>query len=167
MDVAFLHRDGAESRTNYLFVEGNNDCTIVAEKGVALDERDLTELVASLSTRTAAGDMLVLSGDAGNCPNPFVYNTIMEALADRDLRVFVDTSGPALARCVERGPFLIKPNLSELSTLCGREVSGREEDILRALDQLDAYGIQIIAVSLGSAGSVGMPAGAVQGGPAG
>jgi 1-phosphofructokinase family hexose kinase len=154
VDVAFLHREGAESRTNYLFVEGNNDCTIVAEKGVALSETDIAELISLLMTRTADGDSLVLSGDAGNCPNPFVYNTVLESLEERDLRVFVDTSGPALARCVERGPFLIKPNLSELSALCDREVSSGDDDLLRALDSLDKYGVQVIAVSLGSEGSI-------------
>jgi 1-phosphofructokinase family hexose kinase len=154
LDVAFIHKDGAESRTNYLFVEKNNDCTIVAEKGVPIDEADLRELVASLKARTEAGDYLVLSGDAGNCENPFVYNDILEELRDRELRVFVDTSGPVLARCLESSPFLIKPNLSELSALCGREVSCELDDLRDALDSLDAYGVEIVAVSLGGAGSI-------------
>ena len=154
LEAAFLHKNGAESRTNYLLVERNNDCTIVAEKGVSLGESDLAELVASLRTAAAPGDWLVLSGDAGNCADPFVYNGIMEELRDKKLLIFVDTSGPALARCVQGAPFLIKPNLRELSTLCGREVSCRDDDILRALESLRATGVEIIAVSLGSAGSI-------------
>jgi 1-phosphofructokinase family hexose kinase len=154
VDVAFIHKQGAESRTNYLFVEGNNDCTIVAEKGVQLRDTDLAELIAMLEERVSDGDSLVLSGDAGNCPDPFVYNTILSALGGRHLRVFVDTSGPALARCMECAPFLIKPNLSELSALCGREVSADDDDILAALGLLDRFGVEIIAVSLGGAGSV-------------
>jgi 1-phosphofructokinase family hexose kinase len=154
LEVAFIHRDGAESRTNYLFVESNNDCTIVAEKGVPLVEDDLDELVASLKARTAPGDYLVLSGDAGNCANPFVYNDILAELRNRDLRVFVDTSGPALAKCLESAPFLIKPNLSELSSLCGRKVRCELDDLRDALDSLERYGVEIVAVSLGSAGSI-------------
>jgi 1-phosphofructokinase family hexose kinase len=154
LELAFIHREGAESRTNYLFVEGNNDCTIVAEKGVTLEEADLDELIASLKARTGAGDYLVLSGDAGNCPNPFVYNDILHELRDKDLRVFVDTSGPVLASCLESSPYLIKPNLSELSALCKRELTGDIEDLREALDSLDRYGVEVIAVSLGKAGSV-------------
>jgi len=154
LEVAFLHKNGAESRTNYLLVERNNDCTIVAEKGVPLGGSDLAELVASLRTGIAPGDWLVLSGDAGNCADPFVYNGIMEELRDKKLLIFVDTSGPALARCLQSAPFLIKPNLRELSTLCGREVSCRDDDILRAVESLRTSGVEIIAVSLGSAGSI-------------
>ena len=154
LEVAFLHRDGAESRTNYLLVERGNDCTIVAEKGVPLGSADLAELVSSLKARTRPGDWLILSGDAGNCADPFVYNGIMDELRDRKLRIFVDTSGPALARCVQSAPFLIKPNLRELSSLCGREVGCNDDDILRALESLNTRGVEIVAVSLGGAGSI-------------
>ncbi len=154
LEVAFIHKNGAESRTNYLLVERDNDCTIIAEKGVPLRDAEIAELITSLKAGTKVGDDLVLSGDAGNCANPFVYNEILEELRDRKLRVFVDTSGPALARCVQGAPFLIKPNLRELSALCRREVSARDEDVLRALASLEGSGIQIIAVSLGSAGSI-------------
>jgi fructose-1-phosphate kinase PfkB-like protein len=78
----------------------------------------------------------------------------MEELKDKPLRVFIDTSGPALARCIERAPFLIKPNLSELSFLCGREVTGEGQDLFRALDSLDKYCVEIVAVSLGKEGSM-------------
>jgi 1-phosphofructokinase family hexose kinase len=154
LEVEFIHRDDSASRTNYLIVERNNDCTIVAEKGVPLSPEDLDEVIASLRAKTGAGDYLVLSGDAGNCPNPFVYADIMGELRDKGLRVFIDTSGHALARCMESAPFLVKPNLSELSFLCGREVEGEEADLLRALDSLDRYGVEMIAVSLGSGGSL-------------
>jgi 1-phosphofructokinase family hexose kinase len=154
LEVEFIHREGAASRTNYLIVERSNDCTIVAEKGVPLGPEDLADIVASLEAKTSPGDCLVLSGDAGNCPNPFVYNDIALALRGKGLRVFIDTSGPALAKCVELSPFLIKPNLSELSFLCGREVACEDGDLLRALESLDEYGVQVIAVSLGSEGSI-------------
>lgn len=154
VQVEFIHREGASSRTNYLIVERSNDCTIVAEKGVPLGQEDLDAIVGSLRAKTGPGDCLVLSGDAGNCPNPFVYNDIVAALKDKGLRVFIDTSGPALAKCVELSPFLIKPNLGELSYLCGREVACEDGDLLRALDSLDGFGVQVIAVSLGSEGSI-------------
>jgi 1-phosphofructokinase family hexose kinase len=154
VEPAFIHREGASSRTNYLLVERNNDATIVAEKGVPLGEEELAQVVSRLAADLEAEDDLILAGDAGNCSNPFVYKDIMEALRDKKLRFFVDTSGPALGRCVEGSPFLIKPNLNELSALCGRPVSPCDEDLLLALDSLDRYRIPIIAVSLGKEGSV-------------
>jgi 1-phosphofructokinase family hexose kinase len=152
--VEFIHREGASSRTNYLLVERDNDCTIIAEKGVPLEQEDLDEVIDSLVRLSRTGDSLVLSGDAGNCPDPFVYKTIMDGLRDKAPRVFVDTSGPALAKCMEGGPFLIKPNLGELSFLCGRELSCEVAEILAAIDSLDAHGVEIVAVSLGGGGSI-------------
>jgi 1-phosphofructokinase family hexose kinase len=154
LEVAFIHKDGAESRTNYLVVERSNDCTIIAEKGVPLRQQDIAELIDAMRARILVGDFLVLSGDAGNCENPFVYNQILQQLADRGLRVFVDTSGPALARCMESALFLVKPNLRELSALCGREVTAREDDVLRALDSLGGSPVEVVAVSMGGAGSI-------------
>ena len=147
-------QERGRERTNYLLVERSNDCTIVAEKGVPLGGADLAQLVSSLKAGIKPGDWLILSGDAGNCADPFVYNGIMDELRDRKLRVFVDTSGPALARCIQSAPFLIKPNLRELSSLCGREVGCNDEDILHALESLNIRGVEIVAVSLGSAGSI-------------
>jgi len=154
VDVEFIHKAGALSRTNYLFVERTNDCTIVAEKGVPLSEEDLAGIIGFMQGKMGQGDFLVLSGDAGNCPDPFVYNGIMNRFREMNLRVFIDTSGPALAKCIESAPFLIKPNLNELSFLCGREVASEDNAVRRALDSLDRYGIEIIAVSLGKDGSI-------------
>ncbi|TCL77021.1 fructose-1-phosphate kinase [Hydrogenispora ethanolica] len=154
LDVAFLHRKNENSRTNYLFVEKSNDCTIVAEKGVSLVKEDLDEIVALLKEKTAPGDDLVISGDASNYSDPLVYNEILEHLKDKRLKIFLDTSGPTLLKCIEVAPFLIKPNLDELSLLCGKKIAGDDQSVLAALQSLDRYQVEIIAVSLGKDGSI-------------
>lgn len=49
---------------------------------------------------------------------------------------------------------MIKPNLDELSTLAGYSIPEDDTSIIKAIDSLDRYGVEIIAVSLGGNGSI-------------
>ncbi len=153
--VKFLHKNGEneDSRTNYLIIEDNGDCSTIASRGVDLDQQDIEELITLLLENVKEGDLVVLSGDATNCYDPQVYNIIMKRLKDLKPKFFLDASGPTLTNCIKEAPYLIKPNLDELSSLYGKELR-TDEDILLAIDSLSAHGIEIIAVSLGEDGSI-------------
>ncbi len=153
--VKFLHKHGEneDSRTNYLIIEDNGDCSTISSRGVDLDQQDIEELITLLLNNVKEGDLVVLSGDATNCYDPQVYNMIIRRLKDLNLKFFLDASGPTLTNCIKESPYLIKPNLDELSSLCGKELS-TQEDILLAIDSLADHGIDIIAVSLGGDGSI-------------
>ncbi len=149
----FVFREEGESRTNYILAESDNTCTTIAEKGPALSEWDLRDIIQELRQSLGFGDSLVLSGDASNCPDPFIYNRIARELADKKLRIYLDASGESLKKGLECSPFLIKPNQDELETLCGFPIES-DADVLRGIDTLDPYGIEVVAVSLGGRGSI-------------
>lgn len=153
IDVCFVQREKPDSRTNYLLVESTHDCTVIAEKGVELSDADIQDVIDLMRRKLEEGDTLVFSGDASNCP-PSVYNRILAALKEKHLKVFLDTSGETLATCIACSPYLIKPNLDELSSLCGRRVACTTEDVIRAIDSLDRYRVEVVAVSLGKKGSI-------------
>lgn len=156
VDTRFVQRieNGTETRTNYLLVEKNGDCSIIADQGVQLREEDWRDLLELMDAEIRAGDFLVLSGDFSNCPDLDVYESLFARFRARDLKVFVDTSGPSLERCVAESPYMIKPNLDELSTLCGRAIPLEDGAIAEAIGSLDKYAIPVVAVSLGGEGSL-------------
>lgn len=151
--VRYQHYPQNESRTNYLIIEQDGKSTCLSEPGVRLEKPDIESFIVFLKELLEEGDYLVLSGDASNCPDPFVYNRILEALADKKLRIFMDASGETLKQCIRQHPYLIKPNQDELSYLSGRELS-TIGDIIQAVDALREYEIPVIAVSLGGDGSL-------------
>jgi len=149
----FVSGEGRDSRTNYVIIEETGESTIIAERGVDLTEEEVDSVINMMSDNTESGDMLVFSGDASNVSDTYVYNRFMEAVRDKDVMVFVDASGSALAGALEAAPFLIKPNRDELESVTGVEIKSNE-DALRAISALDRYGIQNIALSLGAEGSI-------------
>lgn len=153
IDVKFQIHEKENTRINYLIVEENGKSTCLSAKGVSLNEDDIQSFISYMQDQINEGDYLVFSGDASNCPDPYVYNTIIKAFRDKNVRVIMDASGETLKKCIEEKPFLIKPNQDELSYICGRRLETME-DIREAMECLKKYDIPLIAVSLGGEGSL-------------
>lgn len=153
VDVKFLYKEEQNSRTNYLVIEDNGNCSTLASRGVLLEKDIIDEFISLLLENLKENDSLILSGDTSNCFDSCVYNYILNALRERKIKVFLDASGPSLKECLKESPFLIKPNLDELSQLCGHNLESMPE-IISAIESLSQYNIEIIAVSMGGDGSL-------------
>lgn len=153
INVQFIHREELESRINYILIEDNGDCSTFASGGVYLDKESIDELINLMVPKMKKNDSLILSGDTSNCFDPCVYNYIINKLKQLDLKIYFDASGPTLKECLNESPYLIKPNLDELSQLCSRELR-TDQDVIDAITSLDRHHINIIAVSLGENGSI-------------
>lgn len=69
-------------------------------------------------------------------------------------RLVVDTSGPALAKALEQGVFLVKPSLREIRDLTGRTLGTMGELQDAAQDWIRAGRAEVVVVSLGEQGAL-------------
>ncbi|HNW85617.1 MAG TPA: hexose kinase [Candidatus Limiplasma sp.] len=152
LDVRLLYVKKGESRTNYAIIEDDHTCTLVTEKGEVVSRELCEELLGKLEKELTAGDTLILSGDASNTEVPFFYNRVMERLEGRGIRFLLDTSSRNLVEGLKAKPYLVKPNVEELSQVLGCPI-GSEAEILSGMRRIAAMGIEVVAVSCGGEGS--------------
>ena len=99
-------------------------------------------------------EYLVVSGSLPpGAPDDF-YGQIVRIAQERNILCVVDTSGPALLQAAERGVFLMKPNLRELSQMAGKEeISAMEQEEL-AREVISKGKANILVISLGPRGAM-------------
>jgi len=148
----FLHFDKGESRTNYAIIESNGDCSMVAEHGKMVSADICRELVESIDRKLKKDDCLVLSGDASNTEIPFLYGELTSLGSRKGAKVFLDTSAENLKKAIEKRPFLVKPNIEELSQVIGNKITA-EKEIVSGIHFLRDKGISCVALTCGENGS--------------
>lgn len=149
----FVKVDGA-TRVNVKIVdETNEQVSEINFPGIQCFGSNLVELKSVIKGLAEESEIVVLSGSLPEGAPLDIYREFIEILKSHGCRVFLDTSGDALAKGIKAKPDVIKPNVDELSQLMGRSME-READVLRAIDELIVNGISEVVVSLGEKGSL-------------
>lgn len=151
----FVYSEQGESRTNYLLLDEGTS-TLICEKGPAVSGELLDAFSAHYGELLDQVDWVVISGDASNFltgAGVSLQESLLKTAREKGVRIVLDCSGAALQAGVKHSPFLIKPNAEELSELTNLP-TGSEEEIVRAIESLSPYGIEIVAVSMGKKGSI-------------
>lgn len=119
--------------------------------GATLTDDELSACVERLSDHHPTPEYLVLSGSLPPGVDEDLYAQIAAAMP-ASCRIVLDTSGRPLQLGLRASPFLIKPNLRELSQLSGDEVQDDTgiQDVARSL--IDTHQVDVVVTSLGSGG---------------
>lgn len=152
IDLRFIRLSDGNSRTNYVLTDSQGNCTLISEKGKMMDQAIIDQFIGHYSGLVESGDMVVISGDASNQKDTGLQEKLMDIAAAKGARFCLDASGIHLEAGIRKRPFLIKPNLDELSSLCGRELC-TETEILSALKEVNGSGADNIIASCGGDGS--------------
>lgn len=122
--------------------------------GPQVAKEEWETLLTKLEKNLEEGDYLVASGKLPpGMPDDF-YVLVAEIAKSKKVRFILDTSGEALIKATKSKVFMLKPNLGELSTLCGvTSISAMELEPL-AKKFLEEHDCEILVVSLGPKGAL-------------
>ena len=160
---AQLQQSGVESlsvfiegttRTNMKIIDPEQSKnTDINEPGPQIKPEELEQLMQKLDEKLTQGDILVLAGSIPTGIGSNIYQELTTRYKEKGVKIFVDADGISFAKALEAVPYLIKPNIDELSRFAGEKITDIR-GILKTVKPLLQSGIQKIVVSMGGQGAV-------------
>ncbi len=148
----FIFSDNGETRTNMKLIESaSGEVTEINGVGAKVSPDLLSEFTEKYSALLEGAKIVVLAGSAPAGMPRDIYKTLTEAANKKGVKVILDADGDLLKNGIEAAPFMIKPNIHELSRLLLKELD--ENDLTTATKPFIDSGIGIVAVSMGKDGS--------------
>ena len=130
----------------------SNEESEINGQGPNIRDRAITELFEKLDC-LQNGDILVLAGSIPNTLPEDIYESIMERLQTKGVRIVVDATKDLLLNVLKYHPFLIKPNNHELGEIFGVELKTRDE-VQPYAKKLQEMGARNVLVSMAGQGAV-------------
>ena len=122
--------------------------------GPRLNESEWKECLQLLSRAEPFPRFVVASGSLpAGVPDDF-YAMLARIAKQHGARMFLDTSGQALAAAVDEGVDLIKPNLREMRELAGGEPRDPDEWEIAARALIRSGKVAIVALTMGHLGAM-------------
>lgn len=146
----FITLDAGLSRIN-VKIKADAESEINGQ-GPRISEAALAALFSQLKA-LQNGDTLVLAGSIPNTLPSDIYEKIMAALMEKDIKIIVDATCDLLLNVLKYKPFLIKPNNHELGEMFGVTLK-TDEDIVCYAKKLQARGAQNVLVSMAGDGAM-------------
>lgn len=141
------------TRSNITLAEPDGTVTKINEPG---PELSLAEFEAAAQQALAAAGAASWVVVCGSMPPGLAVQTFSELcrrLVAAQVRLAVDTSGPALRAAAEAGAHLLKPNREELAEAVGSRLDSLG-DVVAAAAHLRSMGARAVLASLGADGAV-------------
>jgi len=125
------------------------DINFPGETPSSADIKRLFEILAEL---TATHEWFVLSGSIPRGVSTSIYQEMVRTLAGK--KVVLDTSGEGFRQAIPAGPWLIKPNVDELSEYAGKPLDSPKAILEQARAIMSRYNIHSVVISMGKEGAI-------------
>lgn len=120
--------------------------------GETPNEVDIAHLFEILAELGSTHEWFVLSGSIPRGVSDGIYAEMVRTLAGK--KVVLDTSGEGFRQAVPVGPWLIKPNVDELSEYAGKPLDSPTAIIEQARSIMERYSIHSVVISMGKEGAI-------------
>lgn len=142
-----------DTRECLAFITDDFVQTEILEPGPEVSEEEQQAFLDKYIDLIEKATVVVASGSVPrNIPSDF-YRRLIEISNSQGKKFLLDTSGNLLREGVEGKPYFIKPNRDEIEALTGRKIVS-EEDAIREIKEFQSKGVKLVAISLGSKGSI-------------
>lgn len=144
-----------ETRENITITElSHNQQFRFVMPGPALDQEDIERCLAAIEAIQPVPNIIVASGSLPpGVPNDFLAQ--LAALCRRKgAKLIADTSGEPLLQAAGKGIYLLKPNMSELCSLAGKEYLELDSVTEEARKVIDKGYCEVLVISMGPAGAL-------------
>ena len=123
--------------------------------GADVRESDVEILTEKLKAVLKSGDWLIICGSVPPSQSDRAYENLLKKLRGvKGINVVVDACGGLLTNTLKYKPFLIKPNIFELSEIFGLKTLPNTKEIAVCARQLQKQGARNVIVSMGADGAV-------------
>jgi 6-phosphofructokinase 2 len=145
----------AETRENFTaYEEDSGQQFRFVLPGSPLHRAEWEAVLYELENIETKPKFVVASGSVPpGVPGDF-FATIARIAKKIGARAVIDTSGAALKAAIDEGVYLVKPNLNELSELCGRPLDTDEARIAATRNMIKAGEAEVVALTLGGDGAL-------------
>ena len=145
-------RVAGQTRRNIKLVEGNQQVTELNFPGFKINDENCNALIKQCN-QLVSPSLIIIGGSLPSGVSNDFYALLITTLKKQGHIVFFDSSGDAFKQGVLSAPYLVKPNLEELSEWYGERLINLE-DKKRAVDKLMALGIKQVLLSEGEQGVI-------------
>jgi 1-phosphofructokinase len=132
--------------------EALHQTTDINFPGEAPRSADIQQLFEILAELAAAHDWFILSGSIPRGVSPGIYEEMVRMLPGK--KVLLDTSGDGFRQALPAGPWLIKPNVDELSEYAGKPMDSPAAIIEQAHAMMKTCHIHSVVISMGKEGAI-------------
>ena len=152
LEHEFLEVEG-QSRIN-VKIKSTTE-TDINGTGALVTEDDVARLTKRLKALLKDGDWLIICGSVPPPLDDRTYENLLKKIKTvKNINVVVDACGGLLTNTLKYRPFLIKPNILELSEIFGLKTLPNTKEIAACARTLQKQGARNVIVSMGSDGAV-------------